>query len=181
MATVVTLDSETVYRGRAFSVRRDRVRFPNGYASELDIVDHPGAVTLVPIDDRGRVWMVRQYRHSAGQILLELPAGTLEPGEDPRVCAARECREEIGMAPSQLIPLGEAFLAPGYSTEYMYFYLATGLTPAPLEADQDEELAVEPIAAGAVDERIASGDLRDAKTLAALYLAKDWLTRRDTL
>ena len=127
------------------------------------------------IDDRGRVWMVRQYRHSAGQILLELPAGTLEPGEDPRVCAARECREEIGMAPSQLTPLGEAFLAPGYSTEYMYFYLATGLTPAPLEADQDEELAVEPIAPGALAERIASGDLRDAKTLAALYLAKDRL------
>ncbi|HET7010304.1 MAG TPA: NUDIX hydrolase [Anaerolineales bacterium] len=166
--------SEIVYRGRAFVVRRDRVRFPNGHSSELDIVDHPGAVTLVPID-RGQVCMVRQYRHSAGQVLLELPAGTLEPGEDPRACAARECREEIGMAPARLVPIGEAFLAPGYSTEYMYFYLATELSPAPLDADLDEDLALERVPIRAIPERIASGELRDAKSLAALFLAREWL------
>ncbi len=172
---VELLQSETVYRGRAFEVRRERVRLPNGQSAELDIVAHPGAVTLVPIDEEGNVWMVRQYRHSAGQVLLELPAGTLEPGEDPRVCAERECREEIGMAPGRLTPLGECFLAPGYSTEYMYFFLAQDLSPAPLQADEDEDLRVERIPAAKLAERVASGELRDAKSLAALYLAREWL------
>jgi ADP-ribose pyrophosphatase len=170
------LSSEVVYEGRAFHVRRDRVRFPNGHATDLDIVDHPGAVTLVPFDGADGIWMVRQYRHPAGQVLLELPAGTLEPGEDPRVCAARECREEIGMAPGRLVPLGECFLAPGYSTEYMYFYLALDLTSAPLTGDLDEDLRVERILLRSLPERIASGELRDAKSLAALYLASDHLS-----
>ena len=119
--------------------------------------------------------MVRQYRHSAGQVLLELPAGTLEPGEDPRACAERECREEIGMAPGRLTPLGECFLAPGYSTEYMYFYLAEDLSPAPLEADQDEDLRVERVPTAALAGRVSLGELRDAKSLAALYLARERL------
>ena len=173
--SVEVLRSEIVYTGRAFEVRRDCLRWPNGHTADVDIVDHPGAVTLVPLDELGQVWMVRQYRHSAGQVLLELPAGTLEPGEDPMVCAARECREETGMAAARLIPLGEAFLAPGYSTEYMYFYLALGLTPAPLEGDPDEQLQVERVPVPALGERIASGDLRDAKSLAALYLAGERL------
>lgn len=173
---VEILRSEVVLKGRAFDVRRDRVRLPGGLSADLDIVVHPGAVTLVPVDRAGDLWMVRQYRHSAGQVLLELPAGTLEPGEDPRACATRECREEIGMAPGRLSLLGECFLAPGYSTEYMYFFLAEDLTPAPLQADQDEELTVERVPLATLAERLASGDLRDAKSLAGLYLARDRLT-----
>jgi ADP-ribose pyrophosphatase len=167
--------SETVYHGRAFSVRKDRVRLPAGQLSDLDIVVHAGAVTLVPIDDEGNLWMVRQYRHPAGRILLELPAGTIEPGEAPEVCAERECREEIGMAPSRLERIGECFLAPGYSTEYMYFFLATGLRPAPLAGDSDEEISVERVSTVQLTDLVASGDLRDAKSLAALYLARAWL------
>jgi len=167
--------SETVYDGRAFSVRRDRVRLPGGQLSDLDVVVHPGAVTLVPIDDEGNLWMIRQYRHSAGRILLELPAGTLEAGEAPEACALRECREEIGMAPGRLARIGECFLAPGYSTEYMYFYLATGLQPAPLAGDSDEEISTERVTTSQLAELVGSGDLRDAKSLAALYLARAWL------
>jgi ADP-ribose pyrophosphatase len=132
--------SETVYDGRAFSVRKEQVRLPGGQVSELDVVVHPGAVTLVPIDDEGSLWMVRQYRHSAGRILLELPAGTLEAGEAPEDCAMRECQEEIGMAPARLEPIRECIQAPGYSTEYNYFYQATGQRPTLLAGDSDRDL-----------------------------------------
>jgi ADP-ribose pyrophosphatase len=174
---VNVLEQETVYRGRAFTVRRDRVVLPSGAETRFDIVVHGGAVTLVPVDDQGRLWFVRQYRHSAGIELLELPAGTLEEGEEPLACAARECREEIGMAPARLDHIGECFLAPGYSTEYMHFFLATGLTPSPLAADSDEDITVEPLAPDQVPGKIASGELRDAKTLAALYLARAHIPR----
>ncbi len=166
------LQSEIAYTGRAFTVRRDRVRLPAGPVSDLDIVVHAGAVTLVPVDQKGQVWFVRQYRHAAGTSLLEFPAGTLEEGEQPEDCAARECREEIGMAPSRLTLLGECFLAPGYSTEYMYFFLATGLTSSPLQADSDEALEVERVPAEKLSLLVESGELRDAKSLAALYLAR---------
>jgi len=165
------LHQETVYRGRAFAVRRDRVRLPTGAETDFDIVVHSGAVTLVPVDGQGNLVLVRQYRHSAGRVLLEFPAGTLEDGEAPETCAARECREEIGMAPGRLDLIGECFLAPGYSTEYMYFYLATDLTPAPLAADSDEDISIEMVPPQQIGALVASGDLRDAKSLAALYLA----------
>jgi len=169
------VQSEIVYRGRALSVRRDRVLLAGGLQSDMDVVVHAGAVTLVPIDEDGFLWFVRQYRHSAGAVLLELPAGTLEEGERPEHCAERECREEIGMAPARLEHIGECFLAPGYSTEYMHFYLATGLTASPLSPDSDEEITVERVRPGQVAALIAAGELRDAKSLAALYLARPWL------
>jgi ADP-ribose pyrophosphatase len=171
------LDSEIVYRGRALSVRRDRVLLAGGQPTTIEVVVHAGAVTLVPMDDDGNLWFVRQYRHSVGTMLLELPAGTLEEGELPELCAVRECREEIGMAPAHLEHIGECFLAPGYSTEYMHFYLATGLTAAPLSADSDEDISIQRVRPEEVPDLIASGDLRDAKSLAALYLAQAWLKR----
>ena len=92
-----TIHSQPMYQGRAFSVRQDRVRLPNGAETKLDIVEHIGAVTILPVDADGNIWFVRQYRHAIGIEILELPAGTLEPGETPEVCADRETREEIGM------------------------------------------------------------------------------------
>lgn len=162
--------SEPVFDGRAFKVRIDSVRAPDGKVRRIEIVDHPGAVTLVPVDADGRLYFVRQYRHSTLEMLLELPAGTLGAGEDPADCARRECREEIGLAPASLDWLGGFFLAPGYSTEYLHVFLATGLSPSPLPADEDEDLRVERLTPEQVDERIRRGELHDAKTLAALYL-----------
>ena len=170
-----TLQSEPVYQGKAFRVRRDQVRLPDGQAARLDIVEHIGAVTILPLDADGRIWFVRQYRHAAAQELLELPAGTLEPGEPPEACARREIREETGLAAGELRKLGEFFLAPGYSTEYMHVFLATDLHPDPLPGDQDEFLSVEAHLAGEVFEMIARGEIQDAKTLAALLLARAWL------
>src|SRR5690554_274174 len=131
------LNTETVFNGRVFDVRQDQVRLPNGNSARLDIVAHHPAVTLLPVDEMGRIWFIRQYRHAAGEILLELPAGVVEKGEEPEKSAGRELQEEIGMAASAIEKIGEFFLAPGYSTEYMYVYLATGLSASSLPQDED--------------------------------------------
>jgi ADP-ribose pyrophosphatase len=162
-------DSRPVFEGRAFKVRVDSVQAPDGKVRPIDVVEHPGAVTLVPVADDGRLVLVRQYRHPSLQHLLELPAGTLGAGEDPAECARRECREEIGMAPASLERLGGFFLAPGYSSEYTHLFLATGLTPAPLPPDEDEDLHIEHLTLAQVDRLIRSGELQDGKTLAGLY------------
>jgi ADP-ribose pyrophosphatase len=166
-----TIDTQTQYEGKVFSIRQDRVRLPNGREARLDIVIHTGAVTLIPLDEQGRIWFVRQYRHAAGEMLLELPAGTLEPDEEPYACALREVREETGMSAEKLELLGDFYLAPGYSTEHMYVYLATGLQADPLEQDEDEFLSVEKIPLEQAFQMAETGELKDAKSIAALMLA----------
>jgi ADP-ribose pyrophosphatase len=170
-----TVNSELVYQGRAFDVQRDQVQLPDGKITTLDLVIHPGAVTLVPVDSQGRILFVRQFRHAVGKTLLELPAGTLDPDERPEACAHREVREETGMSAANLVKIGEFFLVPGYSTEFMHIYLATDLNPDPLPGDEDEFITVEPIAIGQIAERISQGEIRDAKSLAALFLAQSYL------
>jgi ADP-ribose pyrophosphatase len=167
-----TIHSEIVYRGRAFDVRRDQVRLPNDNTTHLDIVDHQPAVTLLPIDDQGFIWFVRQYRYPAQQNLLELPAGVLEAGETPEACAHREIREETGMAAKHLKKIGEFFLAPGYSTEFMYVYKATGLHPAPLQRDADEFLTVERFSPQEIMQLVTDGKIRDSKSLTVLFLSR---------
>jgi ADP-ribose pyrophosphatase len=169
------LQSESVFQGKVFGVRIDQVKSPTGKSMRVDLVEHGGAIALIPIDDQQRFWFVRQYRHPAGEILLELPAGTLEPGEDPESCAIRECREEIGMSPGQLTLLGGAFLAPGYSTEFIHFFIAEDLSPSSLAPDEDEELHVELLTWEQIRERITRKEVRDAKTLAGLFLARSHL------
>jgi ADP-ribose pyrophosphatase len=171
-----TIHSQPIYQGRAFSVRKDRVRLPDGAETHLDIVEHGGAVTLLPIDEAGNVWFVRQYRHAAGLEMLELPAGTLEPGEPPETCAHREIREEIGMRAGKLQKIGEFFLAPGYSSEFMHVFLATDLSPDPLEGDIDEFLQVEQLSLESIAALIQSGEIIDAKTLAVFQLAAPFLS-----
>jgi ADP-ribose pyrophosphatase len=169
---VETIAQETIYRGHAFNVRRDEVRFPNQHTTFLDIIDHVGAVTILPLDADRRVLFVRQYRHATGKELLELPAGTLDAGESAESCALREIREETGYAAGNLIKLGEFYLAPGYSTEFMVVYLATELHPAPLPGDLDEFITLVPIPIDQAYRLALSGGLQDGKSLAALLLAQ---------
>lgn len=169
------IESEIVYPGRAFTIRRDQVRLPDGRTTKFDIVEHHGSVVLIPIDAEGNLLFVRQYRHAARLELLELPAGTLDEGELPEVCAARELREETGQAANQLESLGGFYLAPGYSTEYMYVYLAQGLYYSPLDADADEFLQVEAVPLEEALQMAGKGLLPDAKTLAALWMARGQL------
>jgi len=170
------LRSENTYDGRAFSVRRDHLLTPSGNIVKYDIIEHIGSVSIVPVDEDGQMYFVRQYRHAAEVDLLELPAGTLEKGEPPEVAAAREIREEIGMAAQTLKEIGSFYLAPGYSTELMHVFLASGLTHDPLDPDQDEYLSVEKLSVADALRMAESGQMQDAKSLAALLLAKPYLT-----
>jgi len=165
------LASRLVYTGRVFRVRSDRIRLPEGGESTLDIVEHGGAVVIVPFLDRDRLVMIRQYRYAAGTDLLEFPAGTLEAGEDPLDCAQRELQEETGYKAGKLERLGGFFLAPGYSTEYLHIYLAADLTESRLPGDEDEQLEVEIKTVAEIQGAAQKGEVEDAKTLAALYLA----------
>jgi ADP-ribose pyrophosphatase len=165
------LKSETVFRGRAFGVRLDEVEYAPGRATVIEVVEHVGAVTMVPLDEAGQLWFIRQYRHAVGQELLELPAGTLHGGEDPAEGAARELQEEIGMRAERLEPLAAFWLAPGYSTERMHAYLATGLHPAPLPQDEDELIRVEKLTVAEALAASGKGEVQDAKSLAALFAA----------
>jgi ADP-ribose pyrophosphatase len=169
------LKSETLLKGRAFSIRRDWMKTPDGRETKFDIIEHGGSVVLVPLDSDGNLLFVRQYRHAAGTDLLELPAGTLEEGEAPEVCAAREIREETGFAAGTLEKIGEFYLAPGYSTEFMVVFLARELRHDPLEADADEFLSLERIPLQQALEMAEKGEMPDAKSLAALLLARQYL------
>ncbi len=169
------LDAEEIYKGRVFTLRRERVRLPEGKVASLDIVAHPGGVAILPVDDNGQVLMIRQYRHAIRSYLLELPAGTLEKNEDPALCAQRELREETGMAARSLRKLGAVFLAPGYSSEKLHIFLATGLYPASLPGDADEVIVLEPIPLAEALRMAETGEIQDAKSLAAFFLGRLFL------
>jgi ADP-ribose pyrophosphatase len=151
------------------------VVFPDGRQAEFDLLVHPGAVTIVPVDEDGNVWFINQYRHSAGGMLLELPAGTLGEGEQPEDCAQREVREETGMSAANIERIGEFYTSPGYSTEYMYIFLATGLTPDPLPKDADEYIEVVKYPLEQAYVMALGGEIHDGKTIAALALARSAL------
>lgn len=169
------IKTRNIYSGRVFSLKQDFVLFPNGHEARLDIITHPGAVVIVPIDESGNIWFVKQYRHAASEILLELPAGTLEENEKPEICALREIREEIGMAASALRKIGEFYIAPGYTTEYLHIFMAENLTSSPLQGDLDEMITIEKIPISSAYDLAESGQIRDAKSLAALLLVNKYL------
>lgn len=169
------IKSELLFKGRAFSIRRDSLKTPNGSETKIDIVEHSGSVVLIPIDNDRNMLFVRQYRHPAGRDLLELPAGTRDGDEPHEHCAAREIREETGMEAGKLQKVGEFFLAPGYSSEFMVVFLATELKHNPLDPDDDEFLQVEKIPVKKAIEMAEQGLMPDAKSLAALLLVRPYL------
>jgi ADP-ribose pyrophosphatase len=170
------LQSEVLLKGRAFTIRRDTLKTPDERVTKFDIIEHHGSVVIIPVDKEGNLLLVRQYRHATRGELLELPAGTLEDSqEDPQHCAAREIREETGFAAGKLTRLGEFYLAPGYSTEFMVVFLATDLHHDPLEADADEFLSLVSMPLQDVIRKAEAGEIPDAKSLAALFLARPHL------
>ena len=175
--TFETEFTQTVFEGSVFSVRQDRVLYPDGRRVQMDIVDHHDAVTILPVDGEGQIWFIRQYRHAAGKELLELPAGVAEAGEAMEVSALRELREEIGMGAKNMEKIGGFYLAPGYSTEYMHVFLATDLYPAPLPGDESELLSVEKVEARQAVHLAESGGLDDSKSLITLFWARPLLAR----
>lgn len=166
-----TVRSTVEFESHVFDVARDVIRFPDGHEVERAVVVHPGAVALVVVDDDGRWLLVRQYRHPARRELLEIPAGTLEGDESPEETAAREVREETGYSAASLVRLGGTWMAPGFCTEYITYFLATGLREDPLPQDDDEYLSL-PVrmTVSEIHAAIAGGEIEDAKTLVALTL-----------
>jgi ADP-ribose pyrophosphatase len=177
MPSFELIRSEPIFKGRAFKIRRDHVKMPDGRQTNFDIVEHPGSVVILPIDEQGNLLLVRQYRHAAGLDLLELPAGTRDGNEPYEECAAREIREETGMAAGKMERISDFYLAPGYSTEFMAVYIATNLTHDPLQADEDEFLQVEKLPVKKAFELAMRSEMPDAKTLAALFLARPHLEK----
>jgi ADP-ribose pyrophosphatase len=172
-----TLKSKLLHEGKHFSFLRDEVELPGGYRTHRDVVRHPGAVAIVPVLPDGRVVMVRQHRYAAGKELLEIPAGTLEPGEPPLECARRELIEETGYEAGEMKALLSCYMAPGYSSEIIHFYLAGGLREVGGESEPDEEIAVEKLDLGAARELIKANVIEDAKTIIGVLSIPDELAR----
>lgn len=168
------LGSERVFAGKLLTMRVDRVALPNGRETTREVVEHPGAVGIVPLLPDGRVVLVRQYRHAVGRALLEIPAGTRDrPGEAAEAAAARELAEETGYRAARLTRLAAFYTAPGFCTEELTLFLATGLTAGAPAAMDDEAITVETVALDAVPALLARGEIADAKTIVGLLAARD--------
>jgi len=164
-----------IYEGKVINLRVDTVVLPGGKTSEREIVEHRGAVALVPITAEGHVVLVRQWRTPAQSALLELPAGTREQDEDPETCAHRELGEEVNFASARLTKLCEMFMAPGYSTELIHLYLAEQLTPMQGTPDADEFLDIIDLPLSDAIGKIATGEICDAKSISGLLMAARFL------
>jgi ADP-ribose pyrophosphatase len=168
---VITLHSRTiVHEGRILRLELDRVTLPGGHTIEMEIVRHPGSVVLLPIPAPGQITLIRQYRYTIGRTIWELPAGTIKPGEDPVAAAARECEEEIGLAPGTVTRLGGYFPTPGFCDEEMIYFRCEDLRPPAADStarkDDDEDLEPRNFTLAEARALVASGEIVDLKTLA---------------
>ena len=164
-----TLNRQTLFKGRVLTLHLDKIRMPSGKEAEREVAEHGGGVVILALVG-GDVLFVRQYRHPAGQALLELPAGKLEKGEDPAQCAARELEEETGYRPGSVRSLGSFYASPGYCTEILHLYAAEQLTATAQNLDHDEELEVVRLP---LDDAVAAcfdGRIVDSKTALALLI-----------
>ncbi len=160
--------TERIYDGHLVKLDLHQVALPMGGTGYREVVVHPGAVAMIPIDGAQHVLLVRQFRLPAGKAVLEIPAGTREPEEEPEQCAIRELQEEIGHKPEIIESLGGIFTAPGYTTEFIHLFYTAGLTEAPLEADADELIEVVRLPFSEALQKIETGEIDDAKTVTGL-------------
>jgi len=170
--TETTLSNERLYEGKVVNLRVDTVQFQNGHTGKREVVEHGGAVAIVPmLADGETVILVRQWRTPVGKPLLEIPAGGINPGEEPEVSAKRELTEEIKLTAGRLMPLYAAYVAPGYCTEKIYCFLALDLSEEGADADEDEFVERVDMKLEDAIAAIATGEIEDAKTIAGLTLA----------
>lgn len=167
------LTQESVYRGKMLKIRVDTVALPNGEIAQREIVEHPGAVAMIPVTEEGKVVLVRQFRYPINRVTLEIPAGKLEWGEEPEATCARELAEEAGLQAATLERLTEIVPTPGYSNERIVIYKATGLKRVEAIADPDEFIEIVELPLAEALDMIARGEIQDAKTIIGLL----WLSR----
>jgi len=166
-----------IYRGRVVNLGVETVTLPNGATVELEVIRHQGASAVVPLQEDGTVLLIRQYRHAAGGFIYEIPAGKLDPGENPLACAERELEEETGRRAGHLEHLLTFFTTPGFTDEIIHIYLATELIPGVQNLEHDEVLEVVEMPLEHALQRIADGTIRDGKTIIGLQTA--FLARRE--
>lgn len=172
MSDPVIVSSRSIHDGRIVKLALEEVRLPNGHTITLEVIKHPGAAAVVPLDHDGNVILVRQYRHATGSWLLEVPAGKLDhPGEPSEDCALREVEEETGYRAGRLSPLGWIWTTPGFTDEKIWLYLAQDLTPTRASLQPDEVLTVEKLPLAEAVRRAASGEIVDGKSVCALLRA----------
>lgn len=160
--------SQEIYKGRIVRLLLNTVRLPDGHETIREVVRHPGAIAMVPLLPDGQVVLVRQFRAAIQKVTLEIPAGTLDPGEEPLVAAARELQEETGYFPGKLTSLGGIFVAPSYSDEIIHIYRAEDLQDSRLHHDKDEfiDRIIMPLPVAL--EKVMSGEIQDAKSVTGL-------------
>ncbi len=167
------LKAEYIYKGRIINLRRDEAQLPNGNTAAREVIEHPGGVCVAALTDNDEVLMVRQFRYPYSEVVLEIPAGKRDSAdENPLECGKRELREETGAIAEKFIPLGELYPSPGYCGEIIWLYAASGLTFGEQDTDEDEFLTVEKIPLKKAVEMIMSGEIKDAKTQAAVLKLK---------
>ena len=171
------LKGERVCSGKLLQVDRDRVRLPNGRETDLEMVRHPGASAVVPFVTAEEVLLIRQFRYAAKGFILEVPAGTLDAGEEPIDCARRELEEEVGHRAGRLAHLGSIFTTPGFTDEVIHLWAGYDLEPVPQRLDPDEVLTVTRLPFAEALEGIRRGEIVDSKTICALMLARE-ISRR---
>lgn len=169
---------ELKYHGIIVDVYLDQAELADGRIAKREVVKHPGGVTILPIDEEGNCFMVRQYRYPAGQVMLEAPAGKLEYGEDHRECAVRELSEETGLTADEFLYMGAFYTSPGFSTEKLHIYLALGLHAGKSHPDDGEFLNVEKIKLSELVQMVTDGTIEDAKTVVAILRAEKYLNGR---
>jgi ADP-ribose pyrophosphatase len=164
------LSSRQIYSGRAVNVRVDTIEKGSGTETTREVVEHSDSIAAVAVDEQGNIILVRQFRHAVGKFLLEIPAGGIDPGEDPLDSVRRELQEEIGYFPQKIERLCGFYATPGYGTEYLHCFLATDLVPARLVAEDTEDIELVRISADEIPRLVTSGDVCDAKSIAALLM-----------
>ncbi len=164
------LSTEQIYSGKVLTLNLDTVALPNGRTTKLEILRHPGASAVVPLKEDGRVLLIRQLRHATGGFIYEIPAGKLDPQEDPKDCAARELEEEIGYRAGYLELLTSIWTAPGFTDEVIHIYKGTSLKKGMQQLDQDEVLEIVEWPLDEAIAKIQDGTIRDAKTIIGLQL-----------
>ena len=171
------IDSENLFHGVVLNLRKDKVILPNGETANREVIEHNGGACVAALTPKNELLMVRQYRYAAQQEMWEIPAGKLEKGEDPALCAARELEEEAGYTAKELVPLGYFFPTPAYCQEKIYMYYAKELTPSKQHLDDDEFLEVAAIPFEKAMEMVENGEIIDGKTQLAILKVKALLDK----
>ena len=168
-------DRITIHRGKVFELIRENITLENGTTTDVEFIEHPGATAIIPFLDDTRIVLLKQYRHALKKYIWEIPAGTLDPQEEIIGCAKRELIEETGYSANRWHKLGEITPVPGYSDERIHIFLATELQPAEQHLDEDEVIQVQEVDFLKAFEMIGNGEIQDAKSIAGLFMASQWL------